>query len=194
MRALLLSLSLSLVLAVPALAFDEVAFGNQLNGWTRNGSARYALDGQQYRTTRPVVTSAQDGGSTVLVTVFHRANSWAEVPFDLEVVLAPDGRAQSFRITGNPRGQNVDTDVISRPDAPAATEGQAAPAFDAVVEMRKQLFESFESQAIKAVEAKDTGKRDLLARIYGPEPINVAAISAGLRYNLDLILRIPAGK
>ncbi|RYD64639.1 MAG: hypothetical protein EOP83_09270 [Verrucomicrobiaceae bacterium] len=192
MRTLLLCLSL--VPAVSALAFDDAALGDRLNGWTRDGSAHYALDGQQYRTARPVVTSTQDSGQAVLLTVFHRSNSWAEVPFDLEVVFSPEGRAQSFRITGNPRGQKVDTGLISRPDAPASTEGQTAPAFDAVVEMKKQLFESFESQSIKAVDAKDTRKRDLLARIYGPEPIDVTALSAGLRYNLDLILRLPASK
>lgn len=179
MRALLFSL----VLAVPAFAFDETAFGARLNGWTRDGSAHYALDGQRYRTSKPVVTVSPDGGETVRVTVFHHANSWAEVPFDLEVVFAPDGRAQSFRIAGNPRGKKVDTGLVSRTESP-----------DPVAEMKKQLFESFESQAAQAAEAKDTRKRDLLARIYGPEPIDVTALSAGLRYNLDGILRLPAGK
>jgi hypothetical protein len=199
-KAILLFLSPALSLATPALAFDEAAFGTSLNSWTRDGSAHYALDGQQYRTTRPLVTRAPDGGQTVHVTVLHRANSWAEVPFDLEVAIATDGRAQSFRITGRPRGQAVDTGVISRPDAPApaAAAGQPAPAsvptFDATGEMKKQLFESFEPQLVKAEQAKDARKRDLLARIYGPEPIDVTAISAGLRYNLDLILRRPAGK
>ena len=53
------------------------------------------------------------------------------------------------------------------------------------------LFEAFDSQVARATEAKDTRKRDLLARIYGPEPIDPAALAAGLRYNLDLILRLP---
>jgi hypothetical protein len=186
-RAILLSLAL----AFPANAFDEAGFGASLNGWTRDGSAHYSLDGQVYRTTRPVVAPAQDGGETVRVTVIHRAKSWAEVPFDLEVSFAPDGRAQSFRITGSPRGQKVDTGVISRPDAPAAAAGQPAPAFNATAEMKSQLFESFDSQVVKAAEGKDIRKRDLLARIYGPEPIDLAALSAGLRYNLDRILRLP---
>lgn len=186
MRAILLFLAL----AVPALAFDEAAFGASLNGWIRDGSAHYALDGHRYRTTRPVVTASEDGGETVDVGVFHRANSWAEVSCNLEVAFAPGGRAQSFRITGNPRGRKLDTGMISCPDAPAAKEGQPAPAIDAVAEMKKQLFESFESQATQAAEAKDTRKRDLLARIYGPESIDVAALSAGLRYNLDLILKL----
>lgn len=187
MRALFLSLAL----AVPALAFDEAAFGARLNGWTRDGSAHYALDGQRYRTSKPVVTTAQDGGETVRVTVLHHANSWAEVPFDLEVTFAPNGRAHSFRITGSPRGKKVDTGLVSRPEAPATAEGQPAPAFDAVGEMKMQLFDSFESQTSQAAEAKDARKRDLLARVYGPEPIDVAALSAGLRYNLDLILKLP---
>ena len=55
--------------------------------------------------------------------------------------------------------------------------------------MKKSLFESFESQAATAAEAKDSRKRDLLARIYGPEPVDPTALSRGLRYNLDLILR-----
>jgi hypothetical protein len=54
--------------------------------------------------------------------------------------------------------------------------------------MKKALFEGFDPQVVAAAEAKDTRKRDLLARIYGPEPIDPAALSAGLRYNLDLIL------
>ena len=40
----------------------------------------------------------------------------------------------------------------------------------------------------KKQDEKDARKRDLLARIWGPEPVDPAAISAGLRYNLDLIL------
>ncbi len=179
---------LALALAAPAFAFDETSFGARLNGWTRDGSAHYSLDGQSFRTTKPVVTAAADGGETVRVTVIHRASSWAEVPFDLEVAFAPGGRAQYFRITGTPRGHKVDTGVISRPDAPSAPAGQAAPAFDAVSEMKAQLFQSFESQATQAAEAKDIRKRDVLARIYGPEPVEVAALSAGLRHNLDAIL------
>jgi hypothetical protein len=57
--------------------------------------------------------------------------------------------------------------------------------------MKKALFDSFNSQAATAAEAKDTRKRDLLARIYGPEPVDPAALSRGLRCNLDLILRQP---
>ena len=188
------ALFFSLLFAAQAGAFDEAAFGAHLNGWTRDGSAHYSLDGQRYRTTKPVVTASQDGGETVRVTVLHHANSWAEVPFGLEVSFSPDGRAQSFRITGNPRGTRVDTGLVPRPEAPAAAEGQPAPSFDAVAEMKKQLFESFESQVHQAAEAKDTRKRDLLARIYGPDPIDVAALSAGLRYNLDLILRLPVAE
>ncbi|MCW1925883.1 hypothetical protein OKA05_25210 [Luteolibacter arcticus] len=184
-------LLLSLILSASAAAFDEQAFGARLNGWTRDGSARYSLDGQRYRTTKPVVTQSQDGGETVRITVLHQANSWAEVPLDLEVAFAPDGRAQSFRITGKPRGKKVDTGLVSRPDAPAAVESQPAPSFEPVAEMKQQLFEAFESQVAQAAAEKDTRKRDLLARIYGPEPIDVAALSAGLRYNLDLLLRLP---
>ena len=58
--------------------------------------------------------------------------------------------------------------------------------------MKKLLFESLASQTAAAAEAKDTRKRDLLARIYGPEPVDPAALERGLRYNLDLILRLPA--
>jgi hypothetical protein len=180
-----------------ASAFDEAAFGASLNGWHRDGSAHYSLDGTRYRTLRPLESTDANGNQVIVVTVIHQANSWAEVPFDLEVVLAPDGSAQSFRITGIPRGHKVDTGVISRPsapEAPAVTDGKAAPAaapFHPISQMKQLLFESFESQASRAAEAKDTRKRDLLARIYGPEPIDVTALSAGLRYNLDLILRVP---
>ena len=187
-------LPLLFVLAAHASAFDQDAFGNSLNGWQRDGSAHYALDGVQYRTLKPVVGIGDDGGEVVTATVLHQSNSWAEVPFELTVVFAPDGSAQSFRIQGRPRGQKVDTGLVSRPSAPsapAAVEGQPAPpapAFHPLAEMKKSLFESFDPQVVRAAEAKDTRKRDLLARIYGPEPIDPAALSAGLRYNLDLIL------
>ncbi|QJE95404.1 hypothetical protein [Luteolibacter luteus] len=180
-----------------ASAFDQAAFGAKLNGWQRDGSAHYSLDGIRYRTLRPLESTDENGNQVILVTVIHQANSWAEVPFDLEVVLAPDGSAQSFRITGTPRGQKVDTGVISRPaapEAPAEAEGASSPAaspFHPVAEMKKMLFEAFDSQAARAAEAKDNRKRDLLARIYGPEPIDATALAAGLRYNLDLILRLP---
>jgi hypothetical protein len=186
-----------LLLIARAAAFDSAGFGQSLNGWTRDGSAHYSLDGAEYRTLRPVVTPSEDGGETVAVTVLHRSNSWAEVPFQLEVAFAANGTAQSFRIHGTPRGQKVDTGLISRPSppsAPAAIEGQpapAVPAFHPLAEMKKSLFESFESGVPTAAEAKDTRKRDLLARIYGPEPVDPTALSRGLRYNLDLILRQP---
>ena len=186
-----------LLLIARAAAFDSAGFGQSLNGWTRDGSAHYSLDGAEYRTLRPVVTPSEDGGETVAVTVLHRSNSWAEVPFQLEVAFAANGTAQSFRIHGTPRGQKVDTGLISRPSppsAPAPVEGQpapAVPAFHPLAEMKKSLFESFESQAATAAEAKDTRKRDLLARIYGPEPVDPTALSRGLRYNLDLLLRQP---
>jgi hypothetical protein len=187
-----------LLLIAPALAFDSAGFGDRLNGWTRDGSARYSLDGVDYRTLRPVVTANGDGGETVAVTVLHRANSWAEVPFQLEVSFGADGTAESFRIHGTPRGQKVDTGLVTRPSppaAPAAVEGQPAPPappFRPLAEMTRALFESFDSQVATAAEAEDTRKRDLLARIYGPEPIDPAALARGLRYNLDLILRNPA--
>lgn len=186
-----------LLLIARAAAFDSAGFGQSLNGWTRDGSAHYSLDGAEYRTLRPVVTPSEDGGETVAVTVLHRSNSWAEVPFQLEVAFAANGTAQSFRIHGTPRGQKVDTGLITRPSppsAPAAVEGQpapAVPAFHPLAEMKKSLFESFESQAATAAEAKDTRKRDLLARIYGPEPVDPTALARGLRYNLDLLLRQP---
>lgn len=189
---------LFLLLIARAAAFDSAALGQSLNGWTRDGSAHYSLDGVEYRTLRPVVTPSEDGGETVAVTVLHRSNSWAEVPFQLEVAFAADGSAQSFRIHGTPRGQKVDTGLITRPSppsAPAPAEGQPAPAipaFHPLAEMKKALFDNFESQAESAAEAKDTRKRDLLARIYGPEPVDPAALAKGLRYNLDLILRQPA--
>ena len=186
-----------LLLIARAAAFDSAGFGQSLNGWSRDGSAHYSLDGAEYRTLRPVVTPSEDGGETVAVTVLHRSNSWAEVPFQLEVAFAANGTAQSFRIHGTPRGQKVDTGLITRPSppsAPAPVEGQpapAVPAFHPLAEMKKSLFESFESQAATAAEAKDTRKRDLLARIYGPEPVDPTALSRGLRYNLDLLLRQP---
>ena len=71
---------------------------------------------------------------------------------------------------------------------PSPAEGEAAPAFHPIPEMKKALFESFAAQISRAAEAKDTRKRDVLARIYGPEPIDPAALAAGLHYNLDLIL------
>lgn len=189
--------SLLIAATAAASAFDEASFGAKLNGWQRDGSAHYSLDGAHYRTTKPIESTDEQGNEVIRVTVIHLANSWAEVPFDLEVVLAPDGIAQGFRITGNPRGQKVDTGLISRPsapEAPATAEGKPAPAaapFHPVAEMKKMLFEAFDSQVARAAEAKDTRKRDLLARIYGPEPIDPAALATGLRYNLDLILRLP---
>ena len=188
---------LFLLLIARAAAFDTAGLGQSLNGWTRDGSAHYSLDSVEYRTLRPVVTPSEDGGETVAVTVLHRSNSWAEVPFQLEVVFSANGTAQSVRIHGKPRSQKVDTGIITRPSppsAPAPVEGQPAapaPTFHPLAEMKKALFESFASQAATAAEAKDTRKRDLLARIYGPEPVDPAALERGLRYNLDLILRQP---
>lgn len=189
---------LFLFLVAHAAAFDTAGLGQSLNGWTRDGSAHYSLDGVEYRTLRPLVTPSEDGGEMVAVTVLHRSNSWAEVPFQLEVAFAADGTVQSFRIHGTPRGQKVDTGLITRPSPPSAAatvEGQPAPpvpAFHPLAEMKKALFDSFEAQAATAAEAKDTRKRDVLARIYGPEPVDPTALARGLRYNLDLILRQPA--
>jgi len=178
-------------LILQASAFDQEAFGRGLNGWQRDGSARYALDGMRYRTLKPVVRTGDDGGEVVTATVLHQPNSWAEVPFELSVAFAPDGSVQSFRIHGRPRGRQVDTGLISRPGAPASGQ-PAAPAFHPVAEMKRLLFESFDAAVAPAAEAQDLRKRDLLARIYGPEPIDPTALSRGLRYNLDLILGQPS--
>ena len=188
-------LALLLASLAPACALDHASFGNSLNGWQRDGSARYSLDGARYRTLKPVEATDAEGNTTVRVTVIPLPNSWAEVPFDLAVTFGPDGSAQALRISGSPRGQKVDTGAISRPSAPEApAAGSPAPAaapFHPVAEMKKMLFDSFEPQVTRAAEAKDTRKRDLLARIAGPEPIDPVALGAGLRYNLDLILRGP---
>lgn len=179
-------------LVLQASAFDQEAFGRGLNGWQRDGSARYALDGARYRTLKPVVRPGDDGGEVVAVTVLHRPNAWAEVAFELSVAFAPDGSVQALRIQGNPRGRKVDTGLITRPGAPSAApaaEGRpAAPAFHPVAEMKRMLFESFDPELARAAGAKDLRQRDLLARIYGPEPIDPSALSRGLRHNLDLLL------
>ncbi|WP_193214622.1 hypothetical protein [Luteolibacter marinus] len=181
-------LAILLAAATAASAFDEEALGASLNGWTRDGSAHYSLGGVTYRTTRPVETAQADGSTMVAVTVMHRANSWAWVPFELEVTFAPDGSALAFRIHGMPRGHEVDTGAITRPERPSVAEGEAAPPFHPLAEMKKQLFDAFVSQVTEVADAKDLRKRDLLARINGPEPIDPAAITTGLRYNLDRIL------
>lgn len=173
-----------------ASAFDQAALGESLNGWTRDGSAHYSLDSIPYRTLRPVEKIAEDGTTTVRVTVIHRANSWAEVPFDLEVSISANGQAQAFRIHGKPRGQKVDTGLITRPSPPTPADGEEAVPFHPIEEMKKMLFDSFEGQVLRAAEAKDTRKRDLLARMHGPEPIDPDALEKGLRFNLDRILGI----
>ncbi|WP_367874491.1 hypothetical protein [Luteolibacter sp. Populi] len=193
---LLLCLFLAATLA-QASAFDEAAFGVHLNGWHRDGSARYSLNGSNYRTLKPIKTTDTNGNTVLRVTVLHAANSWAEVPFDLEVTTAPDGTLQGTRISGSPRGQKLDTGLISPPSPPEAAAPSKDPASaatekarpsDPISEMKSALFASFDSKIATAAETKDTRKRDLLARIAGPEPIDATAISAGLRYNLDLLL------
>ena len=179
---------LLLALALPASAFDQDTFGRQLNGWHYDGSARYSLDGAQYRTKRPLTVMNADGSRTVTVTVIHVAKGWADVPSDLEVVFAPDSKVQSLRITGNPHGHKVDTGLITRSEPPVPAEGQAPVAFEPLAEMKKSLFAAYEAQAGAAAEGKELRKRDLLNRIAGGEQVDVAALSAGLRYNLDLIL------
>jgi hypothetical protein len=191
MKTVLLLLALSL----PLPAFDQESYGRALNGWHYDGSARYSLDGAQYRTKKPLVTKNADGERVVKVTVIHVARGWADIPFDLEVVFAPDGSARSARITGSPRGHKVDTGVISRGEAsPAPREGQAA--LSPIQQMKTDLFAAFEAQAGAAASGKELRKRDLISRIAGEVPVDVAVLSAGLRYNLDLILGQPvsAGK
>ena len=57
MRTALLLLALSLPLG----AFDQESYGRALNGWHYDGSARYSLDGAQYRTKKPLVTTTARG-------------------------------------------------------------------------------------------------------------------------------------
>lgn len=186
---------LLLALSLPLPAFDQESYGRTLNGWHHDGSARYSLDGAQYRTKKQLVTTNAGGETIVRVTVIHVARGWADIPFDLEVVFAPDGSARSARITGSPRGHKVDTGVISRGEAsPAPGEGQAA--LSPIQQMKTDLFAAFEAQAGAAASGKELRKRDLISRIAGEVPVEVAVLSAGLRYNLDLILGQPgtAGK
>ena len=135
-----------------------------------------------------MVTYNEDGSQSVIVTAVHVARGWAEIPSQLEVTFAPNGSVRSFRITGNPHGRKLDTGLITRPEAPAAVEGQAAAPFDPVAEMKTALFSAYEAQATASAESKELRKRDLLNRMAGGEPVDVTALSAGLRYNLDLIL------
>ena len=186
---------LLLALSLPLPAFDQESYGRALNGWHYDGSARYSLDGAQYRTKKPLVTTNADRETVVKVTVIHVARGWADIPFDLEVVFAPDGSARSARITGSPRGHKVDTGVISRGEASVApAEGQAAPS--PIQQMKTDLFAAFEAQTGAAASGKELRKRDLISRIAGEVPVDVAVLSGGLRYNLDLILGQPvsAGK
>ena len=160
--------------AASALAFDTAGYGHKLNGWQRDGSARYSLNGNNYRTLKPVTSTAADGNTTVKVTVIHCPNSWAEVPLDLEVTYTPQGAAQDFRVTGAPKGHKVDSGVMS------------------LAGNNEDPLASVEAQLAQASESKDKRKRDLLARIAGPEPVNVAAIKEGLRYNLNLLVEATA--
>lgn len=160
--------------ASSALAFDADSFGHKLNGWQRDGSAHYSLNGNNYRSLKPLTTTAADGNTIVKVTVIHCPNSWAEVPLDLEVTYTPDGAARDFRVSGSPKGQKVDSGVMT------------------LAGNQEDPLASVEAQLAQASEAKDTRKRDLLARIAGPEPVNVAAIKEGLRYNLRLMVEATA--
>lgn len=184
MKTALLLLSLTL----PLSAFDQESYGRALNGWHYDGQARYSLDGAQYRTRKPLVTTNEAGETTVKVTVIQVVRGWADIPFDLEVVFAAGGSAQSARITGTPRGHKVDTGVISRGQAPAAPAEGQAPSLSTLDQMKTDLFAAFEAQAGAAAAGKELRKRDLIARMAGEVPVDVTALSTGLRYNLDLIL------
>lgn len=111
--------------------------------------------------------------------VTHVAKGWANVPSTLMVTYAPDGKVQSLQINANPHGRKVSVGPISRPES------------NSEAEMKTALFTAFEAQATAAAEGKELRKRDLLNRIAGGEQVDVPALSAGLRHNLDLILGHP---
>ena len=173
--------------------FDTRAFGDGLNGWRHDGAAHYTVGEARYRTRKPVVDVAPDGSLRVGALVSHFPNRWAELPCTLELSFDDAGTLTAARIHGSIRGRKIDTGAVGLPEAPLVEEGKQAVPFDPDEELAAALIDSFASQAAAAAEAEDTRKRDLAARIAGPEPVDPAAMSAGLRHNLVLMLRCVRG-
>lgn len=189
-----LLLPLFLAIITSASGFDQEAFGQSLNGWQRDGSAHYTINGIRYRTSKPEINSTTDGGKELTAIVSQLQNGWAGVSLKVSVNFGPDNSVQAFRVQGEPQGRKLDTGVISRPTPPAApapVEGQPAPAvvaFEPIAEMKRVLIENLNSQLAGPSSAEDMRKRDILARIASPASIDSPAITAGILHNLERIL------
>jgi hypothetical protein len=191
------SILLALALITPAFAvhFDSDGFGQQLNGWKKNRTTVYEFTDATYRTHMPTITETPGGGiflSTQVDLVAFGSNgavSHIDLTFDRR------GTLLSAQLRSTIGRKVIDTGLVRRPEAPEApvvAEGQPKPVqphFDATAELIVELFNRYDVEMKKLTEGKDAEKRDLFSRMSGGKDAKSANLAAGLRHNINLMLK-----
>ncbi|MCB1275460.1 hypothetical protein [Prosthecobacter sp.] len=109
---------LFLLLAANAHAGVEVdidKFGESLGGWTKEGkkAAEYKFSEADYRTYKPEVTQAPDGGVFISVRVDHvRGMFSADDHASLEMSFGPDGTLLSSQAAVSIQGRRISSDMF----------------------------------------------------------------------------------
>ena len=196
MKAILLALTL----ITPAFAagFDTEGFGQSLNGWKKDGTTTYDFTDATYRTYKPTITETPDGGIYVSTQVDLLLFGDKGAVSHIDMTFSRSGTLLSAQLRSTIARKTIDTGLVRRPEAPAAPvaiEGQPAPKvphFDATEELIYDLFGRFDLEMRKVSEGKDAEKRDLFSR-FGSKNAKSANLAAGLRHNVNLMLKYAGG-
>jgi hypothetical protein len=182
---------LALALITPAFSasFDSEAFGKRLNGWQKNHTASYQLTDTNYRTYKPSITKASEGGLALSTQVDLVMFGGKAALSHIDMSFSADGTLLSAQLRSSIGSKTIDTGMIKRPEAPAKVEGETAPVkFNGTEQLLTELFNRFHGELAQITEDKNSEKRDLLSRLFRSKS-KIANLEVGLRYNCDLILQ-----
>lgn len=175
------SLALFLLIANVAHAGVEVdieKFGASLGGWNKekNKAAEYKFSETDYRTYKPEVTTAPDGGVFISVRVDHlRGMFSSDDHASLEMSFAPDGTLLSSQAAISIQDRRISSDMFRSGGASAAKA--AGDLVGGTAEKAAKLSSNvFASLASKVLREKVT------------EPGRIA-YPAALRHNYNLLFQ-----
>lgn len=188
MKTIALLASLVLAAAAHATSFDTDAFGDSLNGWRKDRTARYSLGDGEFRTHIPAITTTHSGGIFLSARVDLLSAGRDRSSCHITLTFSRSGTLEAAQIKGVVGNKSVDTGLVRRQEPAPPVEGAPpTPAIDPTAELIATLFTEFDGE-VAGVRAEDEKDRtDLFSRLATPRG-RAGDISAGLRHNLNLIL------
>lgn len=174
----LLFLALTASVARAGVEVDIEKFGESLGGWTKekNKAAEYKFSETDYRTYKPEVTTAPDGGVFISVRVDHlRGMFSADDHASLEMSFAPDGTMLSSQASISIQERRISSDMF-RSGGNSAAKAAGDLAGGAAEKAAKLSGNVFASLASKVLREKVT------------EPGRIS-YPAALRHNYNLLFQ-----